>query len=109
MGYDKAKAEDVLFLVRHHLLLAETASRRDLNDEKIIVQCAATVGTVERLKMLYLLTWADGRATGPRAWNDWIENLVQELFFKILHVLERGELATPDASRKVRQTLRKVR
>jgi [protein-PII] uridylyltransferase len=95
MGYDKAKAEDVLFLVNHHLLLAETASRRDLNDEKIVVQCAATVGTVERLKMLYLLTWADGRATGPRAWNEWIENLVLELFFKILHTLEKGELATP--------------
>jgi [protein-PII] uridylyltransferase len=109
MGYDKAGTEDVLFLVRRHLLLAETASRRDLNDEKIIVQCAATVGSIDRLKMLYLLTWADGRATGPRAWNDWVENLVQELFFKILHTLERGELATPDASRKVRQTLRKVR
>jgi [protein-PII] uridylyltransferase len=108
MGYDKGKTEDVIFLVKHHLLLAETASRRDLNDEKIIVQCAATVGAIERLKMLYLLTWADGRATGPRAWNDWIENLVQELFFKILHTLEQGELASPNASKKVRQTLRKV-
>jgi [protein-PII] uridylyltransferase len=109
MGYDKAKAQDVVFLVRHHLLLAETASRRDLNDEKVVVQCAATVGTIERLKMLCLLTWADGRATGPRAWNAWIENLVVELFFKVLHTLQRGELATPDASRKLLQTLRKVR
>jgi [protein-PII] uridylyltransferase len=109
MGYNKAKTQDVLFLINHHLLLAETASRRDLNDEKIIVQCAATIGTIERLKMLYLLTWADGRATGPRAWNEWIHNLVLELFFKILHTLERGELATPDASRRVEQNLRKVR
>ncbi len=108
MGYDRRKAEDVLFLVKHHLLLAETATRRDLNDEKIIVQCAGVVGGIERLKMLYLLTWADGRATGPRAWNEWIGNLVLELFFKILHTLERGELATPDASRRVRQTLHKV-
>lgn len=109
MGYDKAKSDDVLFLVRYHLLLAETATRRDLNDEKVIVQCAETVGTIDRLKMLYLLTWADGRATGPRAWNDWIGNLVLELSFKILHTLERGELATPDASRKVRHTVQKVR
>lgn len=109
MGYERGKAETVLFLVAHHLLLAETASRRDLNDEKIIVQCASTVGTIERLKMLLLLTWADGRATGPRAWNAWIENLVLELFFKILHTLERGELASPDASRRVRQTLQRVR
>jgi [protein-PII] uridylyltransferase len=109
MGYDKAKADDVLFLVNHHLLLAETATRRDLNDEKIIVQCARTVGSIKRLKMLYMLTWADGRATGPRAWNDWIGNLVLELFFKILHTLERGELASPDASRRVKQTIQRVR
>jgi [protein-PII] uridylyltransferase len=109
LGYDRKKREDVCFLVHRHLLLAETASRRDLNDEKIVVQCAGTVGTMERLKMLYLLSWADGKATGPRAWNDWIANLVLELFFKILHILERGELATPDASRRMRQSMQQVR
>jgi len=109
MGYEKGRTEDIHFLIRHHLLLAETATRRDLNDEKVIVQCARTMGSVERLKMLYLLTWADSRATGPRAWNEWIANLVQELFFKVLHTLERRELATPDATRRARQTLSRVR
>jgi len=108
-GYDRKKMEDVCFLVHRHLLLAETASRRDLNDEKIVVQCAGTVGTIERLKMLYLLSWADGKATGPRAWNDWIANLVLELFFKVLHILERGELASPDASKRMRQSMQLVR
>lgn len=107
--YDKKGAEDVLFLVRHHLLLVETAARRDLNDEKAVVQCARTVGDVGRLKMLYLLTWADSMATGPRAWNDWIANLVRELFFKILHILERGELASLDASQRVKMTMSGVR
>ncbi len=107
LGY--ARAEDVFFLIRQHLLLAETATRRDLDDEKVIVQCARTVGGIERLKMLYLLTWADARATGPRAWNDWIASLVQELFFKVLHILERGELATADAARRVRETRAQVR
>ena len=108
-GYDRKRMEDVCFLVHRHLLLAETASRRDLNDEKIVVQCAGTVGTMERLKMLYLLSWADGKATGPRAWNDWIANLVLELFFKILHILEKGELATPDASKRMKLSLQQVR
>jgi [protein-PII] uridylyltransferase len=58
--------------------------------------------------MLYLLTWADSKATGPRAWNEWIANLVQELFFKILHILEKGELATPLASRHVEETQTEV-
>ena len=109
IGYENETTDDILFLIRHHLLLVETATRRDLNDEKVIVQCAYIVGNVERLKMLYLLTWADSRATGPRAWSEWIANLVQELFFKILHTLERGELATPNATRRAKHTLSRVR
>ncbi|MCJ7594670.1 MAG: [protein-PII] uridylyltransferase [Desulfobacterales bacterium] len=108
-SYDTQATEDVLFLIKHHLLLAETATRRDLDDEKVIVQCARAIGTMERLKMLYLLAWADAQATGPRAWNEWTTKLLQELFLKILHTLDRGELATPDASRKARQTLLRVR
>lgn len=109
IGYDERSIEDVLFLISNHLLLAEVATRRDLNDEKVAVQCARTVGTIERLKMLYLLTWADSKATGPRAWNDWTENLVTELFFKILHTMERGELATADGAKRIKNTLQRVR
>jgi len=107
-SYPEALSEDVLFLVRNHLILAETATRRDLNDEKAIVQCARTIGNIDRLKMLYLLTWADSIATGKRAWNDWIANLVQELFFKIHHILAERELATPDAALKVKKTKKQV-
>jgi len=75
----------------------------------VVVQCARTIGDMERLKMLYLLTWADSKATGPRAWNEWIANLVQELFFKILHILEKKELATPHAMVKVKETRSEIR
>ncbi len=109
MHYPEKAAEDVLFLIRHHLLMVETATRRDLNDEKSVVQCARIIGDPDRLRMLYLLTWADSTATGPRAWNDWIANLVQELFFKVLNILVRGELATVDASQKVQQTMDRIR
>ncbi|MFA4915910.1 MAG: [protein-PII] uridylyltransferase [Syntrophales bacterium] len=102
--YDKDATEDILFLVEHHLFLVETSTRRDLNDEKVIVQCARTIGDVKRLKMLYLITWADSKATGPRAWTGWIANLVQELFFKVLHIIEMKELATPQASESVEHT-----
>ncbi len=101
--------KEVLFLIREHLTLSEIATRRDLNDEKAIVQCARTVGTIDRLKMLYLLTWADSMATGKRAWNDWVANLVQELFFKIHHILAEGELATQDAALKAEKTKKQVR
>jgi len=106
---DESLKEDVVFLVRNHLLMYETATRRDLNDEKSVVLFASAVADVNRLKMLYLLTWADSMATGPRAWNDWIAGLVQELFFKALHVLERGELATSSAARKMKRAQTAVR
>lgn len=83
----------VEFLVRHHLLLATTAARRDVGESHLLERLAERVGTAERLKMLYLLTVADGRATGPAAWNEWKDALVQELFFNLLHLLETRESA----------------
>jgi [protein-PII] uridylyltransferase len=107
--YSKKWTDEILFQIENHLLLVETATRRDLNDEKVIVQCARLIGDTDHLKILYLLTWADSKATGPRAWNVWIGNLVQELFFKILHILEMGELATPDSSQKVSRAKTQIR
>jgi [protein-PII] uridylyltransferase len=85
--------------------MIETATRRDLGDEKVIVQCARTIEDIDQLKMLYVLAWADARATGPRAWNTWTANLIQELFFKILNIFLGEELATRDASQRAQETL----
>ncbi|HYA02299.1 MAG TPA: ACT domain-containing protein, partial [Syntrophobacteria bacterium] len=100
--------DTIAFLVREHLLLINNATHRDLNDEKIVVQCARQIVDVERLKMLYLLTVADSRATGPKAWNDWIAVLLNELFFKVYHILEKGELATPTAAQIVERKKEEV-
>jgi len=84
-------AELVSFLVANHLLLSVTATRRDIDEVHLIESMADRVRTVERLKMLYLLTIADSVATGPAAWNEWKAALVRELFFNVLHVLEERE------------------
>ncbi|MBI4728328.1 MAG: ACT domain-containing protein, partial [Acidobacteria bacterium] len=97
MALDSARRATLAWLVRSHLLLADTASRRDLNDENLVVETAAAVGDPERLRMLYALTIADGLATGPAAWTPWKASLVQELFAKMLHVLDRGDLTSRDA------------
>ncbi len=102
MGIDRHRAELITWLVRHHLLLVEAATRRDLNDENFIVDVAARIGDAERLRLLYLLSVADGRATGPTAWSSWKAGLVSELFTKAVHVIERGELVTRDANELVR-------
>jgi [protein-PII] uridylyltransferase len=109
LGYQLKSITEIMFLIENHLLLVETATRRDLNDEKVIIQCARKIGNIDRLKALYLLTWADSNATGPKAWNEWMANLVREIFFKILHILEMGELASPDSSQKIIKIKNRIR
>jgi [protein-PII] uridylyltransferase len=96
-GYPNDDIETVSFLIKEHLLLIKTATRRDLNDEETAISCARKIKDIDRLKMLYLLTVADCMATGPKAWSDWTATLLRDLFFKISNVLEKGELATREA------------
>ena len=96
-GYPPEDIETVSFLIKEHLLLIKTATRRDLNDEETAISCARKIKDIDRLKMLYLLTVADSMATGPKAWSDWTATLLRDLFFKISNVLEKGELATREA------------
>lgn len=104
-----AQEKDLLcFLIEHHLLLAETALKRDLMDEKPITQCAMEIKDHERLQMLYLLTIADSRATGPGAWNTWKASLLRELFVKVERVLLRGEMKTDDVKERSERVAEKV-
>ncbi len=96
-GYKSEQIETVAFLVREHLLLANTAARRDINDEETALFCARKIKDIRLLKMLYLLTAADSASTGPKAWNNWNSDLLTNLFFKVLNILENGELATNEA------------
>lgn len=90
IGFGKESTELVTFLVREHLILANTAQYRDLHDEKLIIDFAKTVGDDERLDLLYLLTFADVKAVGPEVWSEWKGTLFQELYFKARAVLEKG-------------------
>jgi [protein-PII] uridylyltransferase len=95
-------------LIKNHLLLVETALRRDLNDEELIVRLAQLIQDPSTLKMLYLLSYADALATSSRAWNNWKSLLLKELFFKILHILEKGEWASGLALETIEASQRQV-
>ncbi|MZG12557.1 [protein-PII] uridylyltransferase, partial [Streptomyces sp. SID5914] len=71
IGFDRADAAVLATLVRHHLLLVETATRRDLDDPATVRAVAAAVGTEHTLELLHALTEADALATGPAAWSSW--------------------------------------
>jgi len=101
--------ELVRFLVANHLLLSVTATRRDIDEVHLIDSLAEKVQTVERLKMLHLLTIADSVATGPAAWNEWKAALVRELFFNVLHALETREGLRESPSTSVSQAREEAR
>lgn len=98
-GMNTQGIETVTFLIREHLFLIHTALRRDIQDEETAIFCARHIGSLSRLKMLYLLSVADSAATGPKAWNEWTAVLLQDLFLKTANTLEKGELASGQATR----------
>ncbi|MFD5143447.1 [protein-PII] uridylyltransferase [Streptomyces sp. NPDC058401] len=95
VGFD---AEDVTVLgvlVRHHLLLIDTATRRDLDDPATVKAVAEAVGSTGTLEILHALTEADALATGPAAWSTWRGSLVADLVARVAAVL-RG--AAPEVT-----------
>jgi [protein-PII] uridylyltransferase len=90
MGWDAADSDTIAALVRHHLLLADVATRRDLEDDTVIQRVADAVGTGERLHLLAALTEADSLATGPAAWGPWKAELVGILVDRVGHLLHEG-------------------
>lgn len=97
MGLDPGTRKLVRFMVQHHLLLPDTATRRDLGDEDLVLDVAARIGTPERLAALYLLAAADASATGPHAWTPWRQTLIRELVGKVQRVFDRGEMGSEAA------------
>lgn len=79
LGFDDHEQALVRRLVRHHLLLPETATTRDLEDPATLAVVAGSVEDVETLELLAVLTEADARATSPKAWSSWRATLVGDL------------------------------
>ncbi|HMG44116.1 MAG TPA: [protein-PII] uridylyltransferase [Acidimicrobiales bacterium] len=91
LGLPPADVDVLVALCRHHLLLPDVATRRDLDDPATIDAVAAAVATPEVLELLGALTEADSLATGPAAWSAWKAELVGRLVTRTDHVLRGGE------------------
>jgi [protein-PII] uridylyltransferase len=90
LGLDAQSADDVVFLVRQHLLLSHTSQRRNLAEEGLIDALASEIKTPDRLDMLTILTYADTSAVGPGVWNDWKEALLWDLYGRLRARLSTG-------------------
>ncbi len=93
LGLSEEECLCLVFVVRFHLFMPESALRRDLNDELFIKSCAEKIQDAERLAMLYLLSVADSRATGPSAWSEWKGTLLYQLYMKVHPYLQ---FSSPD-------------
>jgi [protein-PII] uridylyltransferase len=93
LGLSRGDIDVLATLVRHHLLLPDVATRRDLSDDGTISAVAAAVGSQLVLTLLDALTEADSLATGPSAWGSWKAELVEELVDRVAHVLGGGDMS----------------
>jgi [protein-PII] uridylyltransferase len=101
LGLPEDEAELVAWLVGNHLEMSDTAQKRDISDPQTIAAFADRVGTLERLRLLLILTVADIRAVGPGVWNGWKGQLLRDLYYATEAALRGGR--TDEAS--VRQQL----
>lgn len=96
IGFDADDVTVIATLVRHHLLLVETATRRDLDDPATVRSVAEAVGSPGTLELLHALTEADALATGPAAWSSWRASLVADLVKRVAAVLAGQAPSAPE-------------
>jgi [protein-PII] uridylyltransferase len=108
LGLKKADCETIEWLVRYHLLMADTAQKRDIADPRTVRDFAKLVKTRERLDLLTVLTVCDIRGVGPGTWNNWKAMLLRQLYRQTASALENGleELNRENRSDEARRALR---
>lgn len=89
-GMNEKDSQLVAWLVKSHLLMSMVAQRKDISDPEVISGFAKQMQTQTRLDYLYLLTICDIRATNPKHWNSWKDNLLAELYHKTSNTLRAG-------------------
>jgi [protein-PII] uridylyltransferase len=90
LGLSEAETETVAWLVRWHLLMSATAFKRDLADPQTIQDFVGRVKSLERLRLLFILTVVDIQAVGPGVWNGWKRQLLRETFEAAEEMLRLG-------------------
>jgi [protein-PII] uridylyltransferase len=108
LGLSSRETETVQFLVSQHLLLPDNASLRDLADQEMLASCTAAVGRKEYLDQLFLLTFADMMATGPRARDKWRNTPVVALYCNLRSILEKGEPSSQVIAERVARVKKQI-
>ncbi|MGC8594021.1 MAG: [protein-PII] uridylyltransferase [Candidatus Kryptoniota bacterium] len=89
MGFDEI-VDDVSFLVLNHLKMEQVAFRRNIGDPETVYEFSKLFSNSERLKMLYLLTYADLSAVNPGVWTPWKAQLLQQLYVRTKKIIDES-------------------
>ena len=92
LGLSIEETKTVEWLILYHLLMSKTAFRYELGDTRVIKSFVDKVKSVERLKLLLVLTVADIKGVGPEIWNDWKGSLITELYSKSFDMLQKDNV-----------------
>ena len=108
LGLDPAETDTTAWLIEYHLLMSTTAQSRDLSDPATIKAFASVVQTMERLRLLLVLTVADIKAVGPGVFTGWKGELLRTLYYETEVVLGGGaaDIARSDRVRLAQERLR---
>ncbi len=90
LGLSEAETETVVWLIRHHLLMSDTAQKRDIADPRTVQDFAEIVQSPQRLRLLLVLTVCDIRGVGPGVWNNWKAQLLRSLYWDTREILTGG-------------------
>ena len=93
LGLSAADTNAVAWLVKYHLVMSDTAQRRDVSDPKTVRDFVDMVQSPEMLRLLLILTVADIRAVGPGVWNGWKGQLLRELYYAAENMMTGGDQA----------------
>ena len=108
LGLSPAETASVIFLVRDHLVMSDTAQKRDLSDPKTVRDFVAAVQSPEMLRLLLVLTVADIRAVGPGVFNGWKGQLLRELYYEAEAAMSGGD-AMPGRAARIEAAKMKLR
>src|SRR5262249_17906325 len=100
LGMSPVETETVAWLIENHLVMSAVAQSRDLSDRRTIENFGAVAQSLERMKLLTILTTADIRAVGPGVWNGWKSQLLRALYYETEPMLTGG-FSEVDRQRRV--------
>ncbi len=100
LGLTAEETETVAWLVKYHLLMSHLAFKRDIDDPRTVADFVEIVQSVERLRLLAILTVADIRAVGPKTWNNWKSGLLRGLYLRALEVMS-GDMVAENREHRI--------